>query len=158
MSGWSKAARQGGWAYPSGEDMRPRRRHRGWTPAEVAVLVAAFVIRWELGLAFLALKLWHQSSGYEGGVFAFARAKWEELVAFTSGMAGRSSLPFSFHHGARSSGNLAFDAWRQSELERIEAEREKLRVAEHDFAAYRDELLRARDREAFERFMQGRSV
>jgi hypothetical protein len=158
MSGWSKAARHGGWAYPSGEDMRPRRRHRGWAPAEVAVLVVAFVIRWELGLAFLALKLWHQSSGFEGGVFTFARTKWDELVAFTSAMAGQTGLPFAVHGGPRSSGNLAFDAWRQSELDRIEAERQKLRNAEHEFAAYREELLRARDREAFERFMQGRSA
>jgi hypothetical protein len=151
MGGWSDAARQGNWAQPSGEDRRVRRR-RKWTGAEIAVLVVAFVVRWELGLAFLALKLWHQASGDEGSVFTFARHKWEALVAVTSALLPNGSSPF----GAKSSGNLLFDEWRRGELARIEAERQKLQSAERDFSAYREELLRARDREAFERFMQGR--
>jgi hypothetical protein len=155
MGGWSDAAQHGNWAQPSGEDRRARRR-RKWAGPEIAVLVIAFVIRWELGLAFLALKLWHQASGEEGSVFAFARRKWEGLVAATSTLLSNGSLPFAANFGPKSSGNLAFDEWRQGELARIEAERQKLQAAERDFSAYREELLRARDREAFERFMQGR--
>jgi hypothetical protein len=155
MGGWSDAARYGNWAQPSGEDRRMRRR-RGWTGPEIAVLVIAFVIRWELGVAFLALKLWHQASGEEGGVFTFARRKWDSLVAATSTLFANGNTPFGMSFGARSSGNLLFDEWRRGELARIEAERQKLQAAERDFAAYRNELLRARDREAFDRFMQGR--
>ena len=59
--------------------------------------------------------------------------------------------------GPRSSGNHAFDRWRHAELARIEAERDRLRGAERDFAAYRDELLHAKDRDDFERFMQARA-
>ena len=101
------------------------------------------------------LKLWQQASGYPGSVFAFAREKWDGLVSVARSVLSGASVP-SLHLGARSSGNQAFDAWRRTELSRIEAERERLRHAERDFAAYRDELLHAKDREDFDRFMQAR--
>jgi hypothetical protein len=111
-----------------------------------------------LGLAFLALKLWHQASGDDGSVFAFARRKWETLVMGVSHLLAGEGFGAGTLFGSKSSGNLAFDEWRRLELERIAAERQKLHAAERDFAAYRDELLRARDREAFDRFMQARKV
>ena len=151
---WSNAARQSGWA--RAEDLRPRSR-QGWTPTDIAVLVLAFYLRWEIGLAFLALKLWHQASGFEGGVFSFAKVKWEALVAYASGLSGAQSLPFSVRFAPKSSGNVAFDAWRRAELERIETERRKLQAAERDFMVYREELMHPRDQEAFERFMRGRA-
>jgi hypothetical protein len=155
MGGWSDAAGHGNWGQPGGEDRRVRRRPK-WVGPEIAVLVIAFLIRWELGLAFLALKLWHQVSGDEGSVFSFARRKWEGLAASLSSLLSNGNNPFASSFGARSSGNFVFDEWRRGELARIEAERQKLQAAERDFSAYREELLRARDRETFERFMQGR--
>lgn len=155
MGGWSDSARHGNWAQPRGENQRMRRRP--WAAPEIAAQVLAFVIRWELGLAFLALKLWHQASGDDGNVFSFARRKWEMLVLAASQLFAGGKLSFG-GLGEKSSGNLAFDEWRRGELERIEAERQKLHAAERDFASYRDELLRARDREAFERFMQARKI
>ena len=126
-----------------------------WTPTDVGVTIVAFLVHWELGLAFLALKLWQQASGYNGSVFAFARDRWESLVGATRGLMANVSAP-SMGLGPRSSGNHAFDTWRQTELDRIEAERAKLRAAEREFAAYRDELLHVKDREDFERFMTAR--
>ena len=41
---------------------------------------------------------------------------------------------------------------------RLDAERGKLASAERDFARYRDELLHAKDREDFDRFMRGQSA
>ena len=155
MGGWSDAARGGQWA-ELGRDGRKRNKARGWTPADVAVLVVAFVARWELGMAFLALKLWHQASGYDGSTLSFARMKWNGLVALTRALLDSGKLPTSFSFGSKSSGNLAFDAWRQGELERITVERRKLQAAEVEFTRYRDDLLQARDREAFDRFMQTR--
>ena len=58
--------------------------------------------------------------------------------------------------GWRSTGNVAFDEWRESELARLEAERRKLAEAERDFAQHIEELRRARDREEFESFMRAR--
>ncbi len=153
MGGWSNDAR--GW-------QRMRRAGTGipaaggrWTMPEIAATVIAFAVHWELGLALLAVKLWHQASGHPGSVFAFAREKWEALVALTRGIIASTSLP-SLHVGPRSSGNQAFDMWRRGELSRIEAERDKLRRAELEFTSYRDELLHAKDREDFDRFMQAR--
>jgi hypothetical protein len=153
MGGWYTAGNPAWQARQQG-DVAARSCGR-WTAPDVALTVVAFVIHWELGLAFLALKLWQQASGYKGSVFSFAREKWEGLVATTRNlMAGAPS----FTVGPRTSGNHAFDAWRRSELERIEAERAKLRTAEREFAAYRDQLLHAKDSEVFARFMQSRSA
>ncbi len=157
MSGWGNATRQGGWHnVRRGERAGLPRAAARWTAPDVALTVVAFIIHWEVGLAFLALKLWHQASGYQGSVLSFAREKWEALVGTTRSLMSGTALPFSVSVGTRSTGNQAFDAWRQGELARIEAERDKLRVAEREFSAYRDELLHARDREHFDRFMQAR--
>lgn len=159
MGGWRSADNCGWQVRREQAAAVPRTRGR-WSGPDIAVMVVAFIVHWELGLAFLGLKLWQQASGHQGSVFAFAREKWEGLVETTrgvfagagtvGGLGGLSGL------GARSSGNSAFDAWRRAELDRIEAERAKLRAAERDFTAYREELLRAKDNEDFERFMRWR--
>ena len=133
-----------------------------WTLADTATIVLAAVIRWELAAAFVGLKLWQQASGHRGSAFAFARERWEGLVGVTRSLISSGALP-SLRMGERSmglrgSGNRAFDRWRHAELARIEAERDRLRVAERDFAAYRDELLHAKDREDFDRFMQAQQM
>jgi hypothetical protein len=157
MGGWSGAARHGNWGRVKQDRGHGLPASAGrWTAPDIAVTVIAFTIRWELGLAFLALKLWHQASGANGSVFAFARTKWEGLVAMTRSLLSNTALPVSVRFGETSSGNHAFDTWRRTELARIEDERQKLRGAERDFAAYRDQLLHAKDREDFDRFMQAR--
>ena len=158
MSGWNAASQ--GWS-------RTRRNRRDetvaegggrWVPTDVVALLVAFAIRWELGIAFLALKLWHQASGRRISTFAFAREKWDAAVAFVRTVGNGLHLPMTLHVGARSSGSPAFDRWRQDELARIAAERSKLADAEAEFARYRDELLRARDNEHFDRFMRSRDA
>ena len=128
-----------------------------WSVPDVAAMLIAFAVHWELGVAFLGLKLWQQASGYSGSVFAFAIEKWEGLVGLARSVLSGATMP-SLHIGPRSSGNAAFDTWRHGELSRIESEREKLRSAEREFAAYRDELLHVKDREDFQRFMQARDT
>ena len=155
MGGWNAASQ--GWS-------QSRRGRRGaqpaeggrWTATDVLALVVAFTIRWELGLAVLALKLWHQASGRRISTLAFARAKWDALAMSVRGLAIGNRLPLTLHVGPRSSGSPAFDGWRQDELARIASERAKLAEAEEEFARYRDDLLRARDREHFDRFMRSR--
>ena len=141
---------------------RVRRRDAGvpgamgrWTVPDIAATLVAFAVHWEVGVAFLGLKLWQQASGYQGSVFAFASEKWEGLVGLARSVLAGANMP-SLYIGPRSSGNAAFDTWRRTELSRIEAEREKLRMAEQEFATYRDELLHVKDREDFQRFMQAR--
>lgn len=54
---------------------------------------------------------------------------------------------------ARSSGNTAFDAWRDGEISRIEAQRHALETRRQDFDLFVDKLKRAKDRATFDRFM-----
>lgn len=158
MSGWSSASCQNGWQRVRRNEEAGLPRISGrWTVPDIALTVFAFFVHWEFGLAFLALKLWHQASGHPGSVFTFAREKWERLVGMTRNLMSGTSMPLSVHFGYQSSGNQAFDAWRQAELKRIDEERHKLRAAEREFTTYRNELLHARDREEFDRFMQSRA-
>ena len=159
MGGWYSTTRQREWG---GRARAGSASHGRWTGLDFFAMVVCFWAQWELGVAFLGLKLWHQASGFEGSVFAFARLKWDALVRTTQGLvAGRAMPSFHLgpiHVGQPSSGNRAFDAWRDGELARIEAERAKLRAAENAFVSYHDELLQAKDREDFDRFMRARTV
>ena len=158
MGGWGNATRHGAWNTTRRERSSDLHPHAGrWTAPDVGLVIVAFVLHyWEVGLALVALKLWQQASGFEGSLLAFARDRWEALVGTTRGMmAGTSAaMPFT----SRGSGNKTFDAWREGELARIEAERAKLRTAEREFSSYREELLHAKDREDFERFMRARDT
>ena len=156
MSGWNAASQ--GWSRTrhSRRDETMGQGGGRWVATDVVALLVAFTIRWELGVGFLALKLWHQASGRRISTFAFAREKWDAAVVLARNVAGGVNLPMTLHVGPRSSGSPAFDRWRQDELARIAAERSKLVDAEAEFARYRDELLRARDNEHFDRFMRSR--
>ena len=157
MSGWDAASQRWPRARQTSEYGASRANGGRWTMSDVVALVVAFAVRWEVGLAFLALKLWHQASGRRVSTLAFAREKWNDAVEVARSLAGSARLPMSLHVGPRSSGSPAFDRWRQDELARIAAERAKLAEAEEEFARYRDELLGARDREHFDRFMNRRN-
>jgi hypothetical protein len=152
MGGWNTAGSEG-WHMRRENAARVPRSGARWTAPDIFLLVAAFFVHWEFGLAALALKLWHQASNHPGNVFAFAREKWESLVEMARGLL--SNAP-AMSFGPRSSGNLAFDAWRSTELQRIEAERTRLRGAEREFTAYREQLLHAKDQDDFDRFMRDR--
>ena len=54
-------------------------------------------------------------------------------------------------------GNVAFDDWREKELERLAEERRKLDETLAEFDEYMRELRRAKDQEEFDRFMANRS-
>jgi hypothetical protein len=54
---------------------------------------------------------------------------------------------------ARTSGNTAFDEWRDGEIRRIEAQRRDLETRFHEFESFVDKLKRAKDRATFERFV-----
>lgn len=81
-----------------------------------------------------------------------------------SGLSGFQRLRRPFERGAvfrdrpwftsaRTSGNTAFDAWRDAEISRIEAQRHALETRRQEFDSFIDTLKRAEDRATFERFM-----
>ena len=90
--------------------------------------------------------------------FAFAQEQGARVKDAVSGVAREGSAAWGGPSFMRSTGNVAFDEWREGELARLEEERRKLAEAERDFAEHIDQLRRARDREEFESFMRGRKT
>jgi hypothetical protein len=119
-----------------------------WTPATIALMVIGFMVFWPLGLAMLAYIIWgDRLEGFKrdvnratDGVFANCR----------KGARG------SWKSHART-GNVAFDDWREKELERLAEERRKLDEAMAEFDDYVRELRRAKDQDEFDRFMASRN-
>jgi hypothetical protein len=120
-----------------------------WKPAELLAMVLGFILFWPVGLAIVLWKVWQRKHGYRGDLFGYLR---EQGDAFRSG--------WGFVDGSGgalgSTGNIAFDEWREAELARLEQERRKLADAEREFSEHMAELRRARDREEFESFMRNR--
>ena len=137
----------------------------GWKPIEFIAMILGFIVFWPIGLAILLAKLWQKKQGYAGDIPSFVEAKfrekwhekWEGKMARHWACCGTSGgRHWEFRSGMRSSGNVAFDEWREAELARLEEERQKLLAAEREFADYMENLRRAKDREEFDRFMAAR--
>ena len=116
-----------------------------WTPATIALMVLGFMIFWPLGLAMLAYILW--GDRLEGFKQDVNRATDSVSEKFRGGSC-RS-------HGTRT-GNVAFDEWREQELERIAQERKKLDDDIREFEEYKREMRRTKDSEEFEAFKKAR--
>ena len=125
------------------------RGFRDFRPLELVAMILGFVFFWPIGLAILVFKLC-------GGQFPrFAGAHGDSWSGWTDGPWGQASSAWSGWQGSRSQ-NSAFDEYKRSTLERLEAERRKLAEEERAFADFLRELRSARDREEFDRFMQSR--
>jgi len=120
-----------------------------WTPATIALMVLGFIIFWPLGLAMLAYIIWGERlDDFKRDV----NMKTDEVFRGCSGI-GRKRR--HRHHHAHT-GNVAFDDWREKELERLAEERRKLEEMRDEFDTYMRELRRAKDQEEFDRFMRDR--
>ena len=126
-----------------------------WTPATIALMVLGFVVFWPLGLAMLAYIIWgDRLDGFKrdvnratDGIFAGCRKGADKAQRWghaPRGMGGRT-------------GNVAFDDWRDKELERLAEERRKLDDTLAEFDEYARELRRAKDQDEFDRFMANRN-
>ena len=135
------------------------RGSRRWRPLEIAAVVAGFAIYWPIGLAILGYKVWNREGRPD--IADNARREWREArqqwKANMRGCGWRNESRGG-GWGMRPTGNSAFDDWRTAELARLEEERQKLVMAEREFAEHLDNLRRARDREEFDRFMSARNA
>lgn len=115
-----------------------------WTPGTIALMVVGFIVWVPLGLAMLAYILFGDRMGdVKRGVNDVA-----------------DNISKSFGGGAATTsrtGNVAFDDWREAELDRLHKERRKLDKMREEFDAYMRELRRAKDQEEFDRFMDERN-
>ena len=117
-----------------------------WTPATIALMVLGFMVFWPLGLAMLAYIIWG-----------------DRLEAFKTDVnRATDNFACSFRkkqHGMRtSSGNAAFDDWRDTEMSRLDEERKKLDEMRREFDQHMRDLRMARDRTEFEQFMADRQA
>lgn len=119
-----------------------------WKPLEIAAIVAGFAIWWPVGLALLGLKV-AQRRGYKVDDAMSA-------VRGAFGGRGRPAQPQWRPFAGTSTGNAAFDDWRNAELAKLDEERRKIDAAQREFADHLDNLRKARDREEFEGFMRAR--
>lgn len=119
-----------------------------WTPATIALSVIGFMVYWPLGLAMIAYIIW--GDRLEGFKRDANRMTDSAFGVFKRGGASAASY-------AGRTGNVAFDDWRQKELDRLAAERQKLDEMYQEFDAYAQELRRAKDQDEFDRFMAARN-
>ncbi|KAA0968500.1 DUF2852 domain-containing protein [Aureimonas fodinaquatilis] len=119
-----------------------------WTPATIALMVLGFIVYWPLGLAVLAYILWgDRLEAFRSDV---SRSTDRVMCGFRR---SKANVPFA----ASRTGNVAFDDWRDQELARLDAERQRLDDARNEFETYARELRRAKDKEEFDRFMRDRN-
>jgi hypothetical protein len=106
-------------------------------PAWIALMVLGFIIFWPLGLAILAYIIWSKRMGWKSG-----SCGWREG---NSKMAGRGT----WWQPQASSGNRAFDEYREETLKRLEEEQQ-------EFRNFLDRLRFAKDKTEFDQFMADR--
>lgn len=122
-------------------------------PAWIALTVLGFIVWWPLGLATLAFTIGsgRMGCGYRGHdrwqhKMDRLQSKMDWMRAKMSGGPGYSGgSPF----GAPSSGNSAFDEYRNDTLRRLEEE-------QREFKAFLERLRFAKDKTEFDAFMAER--
>jgi len=114
------------------------------TPAWIAVMVLGFVVFWPLGLAILVFLLW---SGRMGCWRHGGPGRWHGFR--TERGACRPEGWFRERGRAASSGNTAFDEYREETLRRLEEEQK-------EFKEFLERLRQAKDKAEFDQFMADR--
>lgn len=103
-------------------------------PVWIVLMIAGFVAWWPVGLAILAYVVW------SGKMHRWKHERWARRMRQGGCRHG---------HWHRSSGNSAFDAYREETLKRLEDEQDA-------FAAFVERLRRAKDQAEFDAFMAER--
>ncbi len=130
-----------------------------WTPFELIAMVLGFMVFWPIGLAVLAFKYWQRKTG-GADLQTVATGAYQNARSAMSGFQANAPRAWAQQNWARgfttSTGNAAFDEWKNAELARLEEERRRLDNAHREFAEWLDTVRKAKDREEFERFMNER--
>lgn len=119
-----------------------------WTPATIAMMIIGFMVFWPLGLAMIAYILWGDR------LESFRQDVNRSTDRFGCAFRGHSRWRGHAYHGR--TGNVAFDDWRDAEIERLEEERRKLDEMRREFDEHLRELRRAKDQAEFDAFMASR--
>jgi len=128
----------------------------GWTPITVLAMVLGFVVFWPVGLAVLAYILWGERFAWSTGGAERWINRQKQWAGWCQGNQARGGNGFSAWSQGSSSGNAAFDSYREEQLKRLDEERRRLDEEVHEFHDYLRNLHMARDREEFDRFIRER--
>ncbi len=104
---------------------------------KIAAMVFGFIVFWPIGLAILAYLIWSNQMGCCGNGKKRSR----------HGFGGGWSRPWRDH--GYSSGNMAFDEYREATLKQLEED-------QREFTVFIDRLRRAKDQREFDEFMADR--
>lgn len=118
-----------------------------WSFFTITLMVIGFILWWPLGLAMLAYIIWGENFG---GSAQKAQSWIDEKKEWA-----RKQKRY-YKGRSNSSGNVAFDEYRDEQLRRLNEERRRLDEEVQEFADYMDNLHKARDREEFDRYMDMR--
>lgn len=108
-------------------------------PAWIALMVLGFIVFWPIGLSILAYMLW---SGRMGCARNGGMTRWQQRMAAKWERHGSSG----WSGPQRSTGNRAFDEYREATLRRLEDE-------SREFRDFLERLRMAKDRAEFDEFM-----
>jgi len=111
-------------------------------PAWIALMVLGFIVFWPVGLALLVFLIWSGRMGCHG---SRGRGRWQ----FEEKAREFGSRWGDWGRRQQSSGNAAFDEYRQETLRRLEQEHE-------EFMEFLRNLRKAKDKVEFDQFMAER--
>jgi len=113
-------------------------------PAWIALMIVGFVLWWPVGLAILAFLLWSGRMGCgRHSDFTRWQRRMQDQWGHTMDRWGREA------RGNPTSGNRAFDEYREETLRRLEDE-------QREFREFLERLRMAKDRQEFDQFMADR--
>lgn len=114
-------------------------------PAWIALMVVGFILFWPIGLALLFYLIW---SGRMGCAKNGGPGRW--YYSNEDGRRDRGPRWGSKRWRTGSSGNRAFDEYREDTLRRLEDE-------QREFTDFLERLRHARDKAEFDQFMEERA-
>ena len=149
------------YANASGESRRfgcwHKAERRPWSILEVGAVLGGFMIWWPLGLAALLLKnrrgeMWKGASDMQGPWTSWKSPR-DAAEHFRSNFGGGWKRPNWGGQGFSATGNHAFDDYRKTKLDELEALRRKLDEERAEFDTFLNKMRKAKDAEEFDRFM-----
>ena len=114
-------------------------------PAVIALVVIGFIVFWPVGLALLIYMIW------SGRMFCGKHGRYGRWYGADGREMSEEFRSWKRRHrwGRHSSGNVAFDEYREETLRRLEDE-------QRDFLEFLNRLRQAKDKAEFDQFMAER--
>ncbi|ABD90279.1 DUF2852 domain-containing protein [Rhodopseudomonas palustris] len=127
----------------SADERYPPMSRSPWHPGWIIVTVLGFIIWWPIGLALLFFTLGSRKMGcWDSNRFQHKMERMQDKMERMRGRMDRSGFGF----GPPSSGNRAFDEYREATLRRLEEE-------QTEFKDFLERLRQAKDKAEFDQFM-----